>query len=339
MGGDGAFHDYSVTPLARPRRLRLALPLIDPYFLLLYCDNYWPLQMERMWHRFASANVPAMVTVYSNKDSYTRDNVCVDSDGYIAVFDKSRTAPQLSGVDISYALMAKSVVEEFAQDHLPFELAAYPRLAERRQLLAYVTDHRYYSIGSYARLPLTEAFLARTPTIILDRDGVLNEKPPRAHYVRSWDEFTWIPESKQALGLLCKAGWRVIIVSNQAGIARGAMTEAQLHDIHNRMQRDVVEAGGHIEAIYYCPHNWDEGLRMPDPNRECSFGAQRGILGPESPHFVGDDERGCPPPMRRDVRSLMVSAVSLMDITRSDPGRDVRQVMATTARRPDVLRP
>jgi D-glycero-D-manno-heptose 1,7-bisphosphate phosphatase len=313
--------DYCVSPVEdeTSRRLKLALPLIDPYFLMLYCDNYWPLQMEKMWHRFASANVPAMVTVYSNKDSYTRDNVCVDFDGYIAVFDKSRTAPQLSGVDISYALMAKSVIEEFAQDHLSFELAAYPRLAERRQLLAYVTDHRYYSIGSYARLPLTEAFLARTPTIILDRDGVLNEKPPRAQYVRSWDEFTWIPESKQALGLLCKAGWRVIIVSNQAGIARGAMTEAQLHDIHNRMQRDVVEAGGHIEAIYYCPHNWDEGCECRKPKPGMLFRAQREYsLDLSRTYFVGDDERDAQAADAAGCRSLMVSAnSSLMDITRS----------------------
>ena len=59
------------------------------------------------------------------------------------------------------------------------------RLAQQRQLLAYVTDHRYYSVGALHRLPLTEAFLAGGPTVILDRDGVLNKRPPRAQYVRA----------------------------------------------------------------------------------------------------------------------------------------------------------
>jgi D-glycero-D-manno-heptose 1,7-bisphosphate phosphatase len=275
--------------------------------------------MEKMWPRFVSANVPAMITVYSNKDAYTKNNVRVGPDGFIEVYDKSRTAPQLSGVDISYALLAKSAVEELAQDHLPFELAAFPPLIQRRHLLAHVTDHRYYSIGSYARLPLTEAFLARTPTIILDRDGVLNEKPPRAHYVRAWDEFRWIRESREALALLRKAGWRVILVSNQAGIARGAMTESQLNDIHARMKRDVLEAGGCIEAIYYCPHNWDEGCECRKPKPGMLFRAQREYsLDLSRTYFVGDDERDAQAADAAGCPSLMVSADrSLMDIVRS----------------------
>ena len=313
--------DYNVSPVEdeTSRRLRLALPLIDPCFLMLYCDNYWPLQIERMWPRFAAANVPAMITVYSNKDGYTRNNVCVGPDGYIDLYDKSRTATNLSGVDISYALMAKSAVDEFAQDHLPFELAVFPPLIQRRQLLAYVTDHRYYSIGSYARLPLTETFLARTPTIILDRDGVLNEKPPRAQYVRTWDEFRWIPESKEALALLHKAGWRVLIVSNQAGVARGAMTEAQMNDIHTRMKQEVLDAGGRIEAIYYCPHNWDEGCECRKPKPGMLFQAQREFsLDLSRTHFIGDDERDAQAADAAGCRSLMVSADrSLMDIIRS----------------------
>ena len=60
-----------------------------------------------------------------------------------------------------------------------FELALYPQLARRGQLGAYVTDHRYYSVGSLERLPATERFLARRPTVILDRDGTLNRRPPR----------------------------------------------------------------------------------------------------------------------------------------------------------------
>jgi D-glycero-D-manno-heptose 1,7-bisphosphate phosphatase len=101
----------------------------------------------------------------------------------------------------------------------------YTPLAQRRQLLAYVTDHRYYSVGALHRLPLTETFFERKPTVILDRDGVLNRKPPRAQYVRTWDEFQWLPGAKEALRLLHEAGCRVIVVSNQAGIGRGEMTE------------------------------------------------------------------------------------------------------------------
>jgi D-glycero-D-manno-heptose 1,7-bisphosphate phosphatase len=98
------------------------------------------------------------------------------------------------------------VIDRAVMDLLPnanvsLESAIYYQLVQQRQLLAYVSDHRYYSVGSIERLPLTEAFFARVPTVILDRDGVLNRRAPRAEYVRTWDEFLWLPGAKEALRL------------------------------------------------------------------------------------------------------------------------------------------
>ena len=69
--------------------------------------------------------------------------------------------------------------------------------------------------------------------MILDRDGVLNKKPPQAEYVRSWEEFEWIPGSLEALKLLKQSGYKIIVVTNQPGIARGIMEESDLSKIHN----------------------------------------------------------------------------------------------------------
>jgi len=257
------------------RRVQLAEERLDACFLLMYCDNYWPMRMEKMWERFTTANVPAMITVYSNKDKYSRDSVRVGEDGYVRVFDRSRTTPGLQGIEISYAILTRSVLALLPEHDALFEEAVYPQLVARRQLLAYVTDHRYYSVGSLERLPLTEAFLARRLTILLDRDGVLNKKPPRAHYVRTWDEFEWLAGTKEALRLLTEAGYSVIVVSNQAGIARGVMTEAALTHIHERMKAEAVQAGGQIEAVYCCLHDWDEGCECRKPKPGMLFQVQR----------------------------------------------------------------
>ncbi len=285
------------------RRVRLAAPYLDPCFLLMYCDNYWPMQMDRMWPRFAAAGVPAMITVYSNKDGYTTSSVRVDDEGYVTVYDKTGTAPGLQGVEISYAILTRPVLDLLTDDHVPFEVAVYPALAARRQLLAHVTDHRYYSIGSHRRLPFTHAFFARRPAVILDRDGVLNRRPPRARYVRHWTEFEWLPGAQEGLRLFHEAGYRVIVVSNQAGVARGALSAENLADIHERMRAEAEKAGGRIEAIYVCPHDWDEGCECRKPRPGLLFQAQRDHhLDLTRTWFVGDDERdgeaaeaaGCP---------------------------------------------
>jgi histidinol-phosphate phosphatase family protein len=300
------------------RRVKAAEHHIDPCFLLMYCDNYWPMQMDRMWTRFAEHDAPAMITVYSNKDGYTTNSVRVDDDGYVAVYDKTCTSPNLQGVEISYAILTKPVLDLIADDTVPFEVAVYPRLTQNRQLLAYVTHHRYYSIGSHRRLPFTHAFFTRPPTVLLDRDGVLNRKPPKAEYVRSWSEFAWLPGAREALRSLHLAGFRVVVISNQAGIARGAMTASDVEEIHTRMKKEAESAGGRIEAVYLCPHNWDDGCECRKPKPGLLFQAQRDLhLNLSRSLFIGDDDRdaqaadaaGCP-------WRLVSNNVSLLDIVR-----------------------
>jgi histidinol-phosphate phosphatase family protein len=315
--------EYSVTGPddLTGHRMKVAADLLDPCFLLLYCDNYWPMRFDDMWDRFAAADAPAMVTVYSNRDGYSRDGVRVGESGHVEAFDRSRRSPGLQGVEISYAILRRSVLELLPAEDAPFEEAVYPPLVERGELLAYMTDHRYYSVGSLERLPLTEHFLARRPAVILDRDGVLNERPPKAQYVRSPDEFQWLPGAKAALCLFTEAGFLVIVVSNQAGIARGAMREGDLARIHDLMKAEAAAAGGSIDAIYYCPHDWDEGCECRKPKPGMLFSAQRDFdLDLTRTPFIGDDERdeeaavaaGCPALLVSDETTLLHLARDLV---------------------------
>jgi D-glycero-D-manno-heptose 1,7-bisphosphate phosphatase len=296
---------YSVTDVADEtgRRVKLAEPLLQPCFLLMYCDNYWPMQIEPMWEQFQASGASAMLTVYTNKDGYTRNCVRVEPDGNISVYDKSCSNPVLNGVEISYAIMKKDVLKLLDGENPSLETAIYPSLIERKKLAAFVSDHRYYSVGSHQRLPLTETFFQRNKTVLVDRDGVLNRKAPRAEYVRCWEQFEWLPGAQTGLRLLHESGYRVIIISNQAGIGRGVMTEVDLTRIHQRMTEDIETAGGKVAAIYYCPHDWDAGCACRKPKPGLLFQAQRDLnLDLSRTHFIGDDARdgeaaraaGCP---------------------------------------------
>ena len=312
--GFGVEIDYSVSGAddLTVSRIQLAEQRLDNSFLLMYCDNYWPMRMDDMWQRFQALDVPAMVTVYANRDDYRpgKNSVRVE-EGYVTAFDKGRTTPGLQGVEISYAILTRAVLELLPEEDELIEVALYPRLAALGQLGAYVTEHRYYSVGSLERLPVTERFLERKPAVILDRDGTLNRRPPQAQYVTTPEEFEWLPGSLEALSLLKERGYTLAVVSNQAGIGRGAMTEHDLAAIHDRMCRD---AGGAIEAIYHCPHDWDEGCECRKPAPGMLFQAQRDLdLDLSRTPFIGDDERdgqaaaaaGCPFAMVGEERPLL----------------------------------
>ncbi len=296
--GDGARFgiriDYELTPpeWETGPRMTGALGQLDPMFLLCYCDNYWPLRLRRAWQTWQSGGaLPAQITVYENSDGYTRSNVAVQ-DGRVTVYDSSRAGAGLGGVDIGYALVSRAVVETLPDANVSFQSAAYPALAARGELGASVTGHRYYSVGSRDRLAATDAFLARRPAVLVDRDGVLNRRAPLGDYVKSWAEWEWLPGAVTALASLHRAGYRVMIVSNQAGIARGLVTPAALDNIHSRMRSDVEAAGGQIDAIYTCPHHWDDGCACRKPRPGMLFQAQREFnLDLTRTFFLGDDAR------------------------------------------------
>ncbi len=90
--------------------------------------------------------------------------------------------------------------------------------------------------------------------MFLDRDGVLNRKALPNDYVKDWGEFSWLPGARDAVARLGRAGARVLIATNQQGVARGLIRPAALADLHARLVGEVEAAGGRIAGVYVCPH-------------------------------------------------------------------------------------
>ncbi|MFZ0632671.1 MAG: HAD family hydrolase [Acidobacteriaceae bacterium] len=94
--------------------------------------------------------------------------------------------------------------------------------------------------------------------VFLDRDGVINRKPPEGEYISKWSDFHLLPGVQESIAELNHAGVRVIVISNQRGIALGRTTRSDVESIHARLQQHLIAAGAHIDAFYYCPHDKDE---------------------------------------------------------------------------------
>jgi len=90
------------------------------------------------------------------------------------------------------------------------------------------------------------------PAAFLDRDGVLNVD---RGYVYQPADLQWIDGAPAAIRLLNKAGYLVVLITNQSGIARGLYTEADMHRLHDYMREELKREGARIDAIYYCPHH------------------------------------------------------------------------------------
>ncbi len=324
--GDGSKWDvsirYAITPLEYDTgfRLKAAAEYLSDDFLMMYCDNICPIDFERLCREYKENNALLQVSVYSNEDGYTKNNVKVADNGLVEVYDKKRKTEGLAGVDIGYAIVSKSVLSLMSEDNENFEAVVYPKLVADKRLFATVTKHRYYSIGSFERIDLTKRYLSGKKYIFLDRDGVVNERPPKAQYVCRPDDFKWLPGAKEALKKLADNGYFIIFISNQAGIARGVMTEEDFEDVQAKMTSDLDAIGVSIGAVYHCPHGWDSTCECRKPRPGMLYQAQKdySINLPECV-LIGDDVRDIITAHNANMKGILVTD----DYTLADAVDDV----------------
>lgn len=146
--------------------------------------------------------------------------------------------------------------------------------------------------------------------IFLDRDGVINKDPggwTKFNYVTELKDFHFLPGSLEALKLLCRNGYRIIIVSNQGGIAKGYFTKERLAEVNQLMLDKVRAAGARIEEAFYCVHKDDDNCDCRKPKTGMLETAiKKYSIRPRETYFIGDSfvdvEAGC----RLGMRTVFV---------------------------------
>ncbi len=156
---------------------------------------------------------------------------------------------------------------------------------------------------------------AMNKAVFLDRDGTIAKD---VHYCCRPEDFELLPSVPEAIKLLNENGFKVIVVTNQSGIARGYFTEETLAQIHQKMEDELAKYGAWVDAIYYCPHHPDDGCQCRKP-RTALF------LKAEEEHDI-------------DLKSSYVVGDMQMDI---DAGRalDCKTVLVTTGPQSPIPKP
>jgi len=109
-------------------------------------------------------------------------------------------------------------------------------------------------------------FLDGSWTLFLDRDGVINKRRID-QYLARWEDFDFLDRADLAIVKLRNFFKRIIVVTNQQGVAKGLTTSFEIDHLHYRLERTIKERGGHIDKIYYCPHHemYQPLCRKPRP--------------------------------------------------------------------------
>jgi D-glycero-D-manno-heptose 1,7-bisphosphate phosphatase len=163
------------------------------------------------------------------------------------------------------------------------------------------------------------------PALFLDRDGVLNED---LGYVYRWEDFRWIDGAREVVAAFNRAGWLVIVVTNQSGVGRGYYSEDDVHVLHGRMIEELGAAGARIDAFYHAPQHPEAQIdhyRHPDPpDRKPNPGMLLTAIAewpidPEQSFLVGDKVSDIEAATRAGVRGLLFPGGNLSHFLREQP--------------------
>ncbi len=144
--------------------------------------------------------------------------------------------------------------------------------------------------------------------VFLDRDGVLNRQPPAGRYVTCWSELELLPGVEDAIAALNYSKRKVIVVTNQRGIALGLYSQEDLDRVHLHLRKRLAARGAHLDAIYVCPH--DEGqcnCRKPLTGLfEQAFQDFPGA-DPQNSVMVGDSLRDMEAGLRQGMPTVLIT--------------------------------
>jgi D-glycero-alpha-D-manno-heptose 1-phosphate guanylyltransferase len=150
---------YSVEPqlLGTGGAIKNAEKFISEYFFVVNGDTYFPINYKELGQTMLERNTIGAVTVYTNNDNIVENNIKVDAEGYIVEYNKLQSKPDMTGVDAGAAVFRKELL-----DYLPVELSKnqkisleidiYPKLINQHNLFGYVTDIRFYDMGTFERI-------------------------------------------------------------------------------------------------------------------------------------------------------------------------------------------
>lgn len=271
------------------RRIWEARDQLDSRFLLLYGDNFVPFNLEKLW-AFHKAHDPVVVSLLVQ--AKVPGNILLRADGRVAAYDSRRSTPGLDHVEIGYMIVERDrMLALFGRSNESLS-SILAKLAEENLLAGMPSRDPYQSISDLDRWRRAEKYLDDKKILLIDRDGTINRRPERGTYITQWRDFHWIPESVKAMSELAANGFRFIVLTNQAGIARGVVKADIVQTINLSMIEALRDHAIDVIDVYVCPHHWDEGCDCRKPAPGLFFRASREhLLRMDRTVYIGDDPR------------------------------------------------
>jgi len=274
--GMALFYSIEDTPLGTGGAIAQAMRLVEEESaFVLNGDSFIDVNLEDM--RVKGADFPFVMAIKKMYEFERYGTVTIVKDQVVSFNEKQ---PVKEGwINTGVYLIRKELLTTGFPDKFSFETDFMEAYVSKISFGVVQTSGFFIDIGIPEDYALAQKILPNkifqaisrhfdtSWTIFLDRDGVINQRRV-GDYVKSIDELVFLPGALQAIKHFSKIFGRVIIVTNQQGIAKGLMSSEDVQQVHDFLRKQVEEIGGKIDGIYFCP-DWaykSPNCRKPHPN-------------------------------------------------------------------------
>ena len=240
-------------------------------FVVLNGDTLFDIDFQQLYDFHTSHDAHLSIALRRVEDTGRYGAVTCENDRIVAFHEK--TESQGAG-DINggiYAIKRTWLLNQDLPTKFSFEKELMQPFAGDPHFYGLSFNDYFIDIGvpeDYFRAQQEfKTLFPQDEFLFLDRDGILN-KHLLGDYVRNWSMWEWLPGILEAMPVLAKRFKRIFIVTNQQGVGKGLMTEADLEDVHRHMLADIEAAGGRIDRVYVCTALESE----KSPNRKPEIG-------------------------------------------------------------------
>lgn len=308
---------------------------LEHEFLVMYGDTMLEVELDR-FHEFHADAADAAATLFLHPNDHPQDSdlVELDEDDRVIGFhpyphDPSRWYPNLVNAALYWVRRDALTPWRTLPGVVDFAKDLFPQMLRQGMLIrGYRSPEYIKDLGTPARLDrvcadfrsgkIARASLeAKQPIVFLDRDGTLNRE---VDHLRDPVQLELLPGVARAIRRLNESEYRCCVVTNQPVVARGECTEADLHQIHAKLETLLGREGAFLDRIYHCPHHPDRGfageraeLKVDCDCRKPKIGlierAVRDFNGTiERSWLIGDSSVDIETARRAGVRSILVES-------------------------------
>jgi histidinol-phosphate phosphatase family protein len=279
---------YHINPpeIETYKRIYDARSFLEKEFLLLYSDNYCSLNLHDLFSNYKKLKSKLIISVCKKR----KGNIIVDKKNKKIskyFFTKNKKA---DFVDIGYMIVnKKNLIANYLNTNVPFNFFIN-KLANKKKANCFINDTGYLSISDLKRLKISQIFF-KSNYILIDRDGVLNQKNKNHFYVRNLQElrinYTFIKKLKNII-----KNCKLLCISNQAGIATGDLTYFNLEKINNKIKLELKKYKINLKDFFISPHHYNSNHFYRKPNHGLFLkAAKKYNIILDRTFYIGDDNR------------------------------------------------